>query len=70
MKTKRVRARRASQRHTHVTRREPCTESPAARDQTYVDASVIFNDSHASGRAAVWLDPPSSDERSFTTNTF
>jgi hypothetical protein len=35
-----------------------------------VDAAIIFNDPHVSGRAAVWLDPQSADERAYTTSTF
>ena len=71
MKTKRLRTRRASMPHTRTGRRDPYAESPAPREQALVDASIFFNDSHSpGGRAALWLDSPSSDERSCTTTTF
>ena len=70
MKTKRMSARRNSRRHRRVARRQPCAELPASREHVSVDAAIIFTDSHAAGRAAVWLEPQSADERAWTANYF
>lgn len=70
MKTKRIPAPRNSQRHRRVARHQPCAELPTSREHACVDAAIIFTDSHASGRTAVWLEPQSADERACTTSPF
>ena len=70
MKTKRIPSGRSSRRHRHAARHQPCAELPASREHVSVDAAILFTDSHAPGRAAVWLEPQGADERACTTNTF
>lgn len=47
----------------------PCVDAPA-REHVTVDAAILFTDSHASGRSAVWLDPQSDGERAYPTSSF
>lgn len=71
MKSKHTRSRRTSRRHARkVHRRLPCTEAPASRDFVSVDAAVMFTDSPVCGRAAVWLEPQTDEERACSTTSF
>ncbi|HKE43273.1 MAG TPA: hypothetical protein VKB41_01925 [Steroidobacteraceae bacterium] len=70
MKSKRISARRASRRHRRFAQHLPCVEAPASRDHVYVDAAILFTDSHAAGRSAVWLDPQADGERAYPTSTY
>ncbi|HEY7377299.1 MAG TPA: hypothetical protein VH542_01295 [Steroidobacteraceae bacterium] len=47
----------------------PCVDAPA-REHVTVDAAILFTDSHASGRSAVWLDPQADGERAYPTSSF
>lgn len=68
MKSKHTRSRRASRRHRSKVRHMPCAEVPVARDFVSVDAAVMFTDSPICGRAAVWLEPQTDEERACSTS--
>ncbi|HZF26424.1 MAG TPA: hypothetical protein VEZ88_09200 [Steroidobacteraceae bacterium] len=69
MKSKRISARRA-RRHRRFAKHLPCADVLASREHVSVDAAILFTDSHASGRSAVWLDPQADGERAYPTSSF
>ena len=69
MKSKHTRSRRVSRRHGRkLHRRPPCTEAPASREFTSVDAAIMFTDTPVCGRVAVWLEPQTGEERACSTS--
>jgi hypothetical protein len=71
MKTKQTRSRRASKRRRRKSHeRLPGAEMPISRDCASVDAAIMFTDSLACGRAAVWLEPQTDEERACSSSSF